>query len=138
MADAGGRHEKNLAGGAADLRGEVGVTAELAVAVVDLADGFDEVDAHHEGRAARELDGDGFAGNGARGATGRWEAGCRAGVRGAPRSSSSNGQTAAASELASERVGERGDGGRLELGIVVEEEYVLGVSGAPSQVESLW
>ena len=47
------RRQQDLAPGLDDLRRQIGIAPKLAVALIDLADGLDEVNPRHEGGAAR-------------------------------------------------------------------------------------
>ena len=138
MADRACGHQQDLAGGAADLHGQVGIAAELAVALVDLTDGLDVEDAHHEGRAAGVVHGERVVAGGLRrDATASRAEGCRVAGRAGPRRSTSSGQTATASVLASRAVRQAADGGRFDFGVVVQEEDVLGIGRAPAEVPGL-
>ena len=47
------RDQQNLPGSAPDLRRQIGVTAKLAVPLIDLSNGFNDELAHHQRCAAR-------------------------------------------------------------------------------------
>src|SRR5262249_30982864 len=56
MPDSRRGYEQDLARRMPDLRGQIGIGSELAIAFIDLPDRFDIEDAHHQGRAARIFD----------------------------------------------------------------------------------
>ena len=131
-------HQQDFAGGAADLHGQIGIGAELAVALIDLANGLDVKHADHECRAARVVHRKRFVADRLRGAPlpvrrkerqvegracppdrragGRplrprhWRRGCPPG----------------------------GDGRGLDFRIGVQEKDIIGIGGAPARGSRPW
>ena len=128
--------QQNFLAGTADLVAQIGIAAELTVALVDLANGGEEKAAHHEGGAARVFDRHGI-GSGLGGPPGivrRKPPQLRGGaVRGVYQERTDG----PGIRLRVQKLGQQTRGFGEYLGIFMQKEDVLALRSAHAQIEGL-